>query len=64
MRDGTDRDDVLVQLRKQLAQRFDIEHITLQLENEALELRLEDCLPENCYEPAEVGRSERQQQNE
>jgi len=44
------RDDVLVQLRQELAQKFDIEHVTIQVESEALESRLDqDCLPETCY---------------
>jgi cobalt-zinc-cadmium efflux system protein len=44
------RDDVLVQLRQELAQKFDIEHVTIQVESEALEARLDqDCLPETCY---------------
>ncbi len=44
------RDGVLVQLRQELLQQFDIEHITIQVESEALEARLDqDCLPEMCY---------------
>lgn len=51
--DGVSRDDLLVALRQNLAKRFDIEHITLQVENQTLESLLDQsCIPENCYEPA------------
>lgn len=50
--DGADRDGILVQLRNDLAQRFDIEHVTIQLENPDLESQLgQPCLPDSCYDP-------------
>ncbi len=56
-----DRDEALVNLRAMLVERFDIEHITIQVENEQLESRLEQpCLPDSCYEgPAPAGAGER-----
>jgi cobalt-zinc-cadmium efflux system protein len=54
--EGADRDEILVSIRQELANRFNIEHITIQMENESLEQRLESlCLADNCYESAAVG---------
>ena len=51
--DDADRDAVLVSLRRDLADRFGIDHITIQVENEALESRLsQPCIVESCYEPS------------
>jgi Co/Zn/Cd efflux system component len=47
-----DRDDVLAAMRERLDSRFDIRHVTLQVETASLEERLaEPCLPETapCY---------------
>lgn len=45
--DNTDRDGLLVQLRTSLSSRFDIDHITIQVENERLSNQLEQpCFPE------------------
>lgn len=45
--DNADRDDILVQLRASLSSRFDIDHITIQVENERLSNQLEQpCFPE------------------
>lgn len=53
VRDGADRDALLVRLRNDLAERFDIEHMTIQVETQALESQLDQpCLPDTCYEPA------------
>jgi cobalt-zinc-cadmium efflux system protein len=47
VQDEADRDALLVGLRKVLAQRFDIEHVTIQVENERLSAELEQpCFPE------------------
>lgn len=45
--DEVDRDTLLVGLRKRLADRFHIEHVTIQVENERLSTELEQpCFPE------------------
>jgi len=47
VRDGVDRDALLVSLRSRLASRFDIAHVTIQVENERLSSQLEQpCFPE------------------
>ena len=52
VRNDSDRDEILVRMRAELAGRFSIEHVTVQVENDALESRLDQpCLPEVCYEP-------------
>jgi len=44
--EDADRDAVLVEIRRGLAQRFDIDHVTIQVENERLAQALEQpCLP-------------------
>lgn len=50
--EGTDRDAALVALRSRLVKDFDIEHVTIQIENERLAAELEQpCLPGQavCY---------------
>jgi len=47
VRDGQDRDAILVALRQALASRFDIDHVTIQVENARLSEQLEQpCFPE------------------
>ena len=44
--DRADRDRVLLDLRERLAERFGIDHVTIQVENESLSQLLEQpCLP-------------------
>jgi cobalt-zinc-cadmium efflux system protein len=47
VRDAVDRDALLVALRSALASRFDIDHVTIQVEDERLSSQLEQpCFPE------------------
>ena len=47
VRDGTTPDALLVSMRRNLADRFHIEHVTIQVENERLSSQLEQpCFPE------------------
>jgi len=47
VREGIDRDALLVALRQSLASRFDIEHVTIQVEDAVLSAQLEQpCFPE------------------
>jgi cobalt-zinc-cadmium efflux system protein len=47
VRDNVDRDALLVALRSTLASRFDIDHVTIQVEDERLSSQLEQpCFPE------------------
>lgn len=47
VRDGTEADTLLVSMRQKLAERFHIEHVTIQVENERLSAELEQpCFPE------------------
>ena len=49
VQDGIDRDALLVTLRRSLASRFQIEHVTIQVENERLSAELEQpCFPETA----------------
>lgn len=49
VRDGVDRDALLVAFRGTLAARFGIEHVTIQVENERLSAALEQpCFPESA----------------
>lgn len=50
--ESRDQHEILVRLRSLLAQRFDIEHATLQLETHALHKELESCCGIDAGEPA------------
>ncbi len=49
---GTDRDRLLIDLHQSLKERFDVDHVTIQVESDELERRLgQPCLPDSttCY---------------
>ena len=60
VKDDANRDSLLVNLRKTLADRFDIEHVTIQVENERLSVELEQpCFPEAApWDATSVARHE------
>ena len=59
VRDGVDRDALLVSLRSALASRFDIDHVTIQVEDERLSAQLEQaCFPEAAPWDGQPGNSQ------